>query len=339
MNRESPKVIYLFGKQTATAGAEAERPEEAGPTRRVAPRRDVEPRRRLMSDTYSTATVGKLLGIPEGRLRYWARSGLVEPTGRRGQTRYYTFQDLVGLRVAKGLLEAGVSARRVRRAVEALRRQLPRHSRPLVELRVYSDGDAVVVRDGDRPFDAESGQLLLDFSVRELEQHVVELSAPRHAAGETARRSAFDWYREGCRLEREPEALEEAEAAYLRAVELDPRLSCAYTNLGNLRYRSGAVEDARVLYEKALELEPDQPEAYYNLGYLAYEEGDVAEATRLFRRAVELEPGFADAHFNLAMAQAETGDSATARVHFLRYLELEPEGPWADVARRHLAGT
>lgn len=337
MNRESPKVIYLFGNQATKSPEPKERAEVVRQAKRGPKRRDVEPRRRLMSDTYSTATVGKLLNITEGRLRYWARSGLVEPTGRRGRARFYTFQDLVGLRVAKGLLDAGLSAARVRRAVEALRKQLPRHSRPLTELRVYCDGDAVVVRDGDRPFEAESGQMLLDFSVRELEQHIVELAAPRRASGEEAKRNAFDWYLEGCRLERAPEAVDEAEAAYMRALELDPRLSCAYTNLGNLRYRSGAVDDARALYEKALELEPDQPEAYYNLGYLAYEEGEVGTATRLFRKAIALEPDFSDAHFNLAMALAETGETAEARSHFRRYLALEPEGPWADVAREHLA--
>ena len=73
----------------------------------------------------------------------------------------------------------------------------------------HSDGDAVIVRDGDRPFDAESGQLVLDFSVGELHRQVVELMAPSRATDPGEKRGAFDWYREGCRLEADSDTLAE----------------------------------------------------------------------------------------------------------------------------------
>ena len=349
MTGQRPKVIYLFGRPRRRLGPTGRdddgclRPAGVELDRTPSPavadrgRTGVLPRHRLMTDTYSAAQVAKMLSIPAGRVRYWSRCGLIEPSGRRGVARFYTFQDLVALRVAKGLLDAGLSSRRVRRAVAALRQQLPRHCRPLAELRVYGDGDTVVVRDGDRPFVAESGQLLLDFSLGEFEKQVVQLAAPRRARSSPERRTAFEWYLEGCQKESNPEACREAEQAYRRAVELDPQLACAYTNLGNLRYRAGAVEDARALYCKALDLEPDQPEAFHNLGYLEYEEGRVGEAVRLFNKAVELSPEFGDAHLNLAMALVEDGNPHAARRHFARYLELEPEGPWADLARQHLS--
>ena len=46
----------------------------------------------------------------------------------------YTFQDLVALKAAKRLLDAGVSLQRLRRSVRALRELLPTVTRPLAEL-------------------------------------------------------------------------------------------------------------------------------------------------------------------------------------------------------------
>jgi len=289
----------------------------------------------VCGDLFTAAQVERLLGVSVNRLRYWARIGLVEPAGRRGQRRCYTFQDLVSLRVVLELLGEGLATRKLIRAVERLRQQLPQHSSPFSELRVSCDGDAVVVT-RDKPFEADTGQLLLDFSVGDLEDHVVRLVHPGRRADARERRCAFDWYLEGCRYEGDPEARDKAESSYRRAIELDPRLACAYTNLGNMRYRAGAAEDARVLYEKALELEPDQPEAHYNLGFLSFEEGEPADAIPRFERAIELDPDFGDAHFNLAMALEEVGRMESARPHFAAYLALEPEGPWAELARRHL---
>lgn len=290
-----------------------------------------------IEDLYSAAQVSRLLGISVSRLRYWARTGLVSPSRQRGRRRAYSFQDLVSVRATLELLGGGLSTRKLRRAVDKLREQLPHHSSPLSGVRVASDGKTVVVRHEDKPFEAETGQLLLDFSVGELHEHVVQLVQPGQQLGVRDRKSAFDWYLAGCSYEATPESLEKAESAYRRAIELDPQLACAYTNLGNLRYRAGSAEDAQVLYQKALDLEPDQPEAHYNLGYLSYEEGESLEAVPMFERAIELDQDFGDAHFNLAMALEEVGKRASAKTHFAAYLSLEPDGPWADIARRHLA--
>jgi tetratricopeptide (TPR) repeat protein len=281
---------------------------------------------------YSATQVARLLGIPAGRLRYWARAGLVVPSGQRGRRRFYAFQDLVALRAAAGLLRGGLSAHQVSRAVASLQRRIPCRASPLAELRLTPEGSAVVVREAGARFEAETGQLLFDFDLNELHRQVVELIQPLQAPDLEQRQRAFDEYLEGCRLETQPEELERSEHAYRRAIELDPKLACAYTNLGNLRYRIGAVDDARALYRKAIELEPEQPEAHYNLAFLTYEEGDLEAAVDRFGRALELDPDFADAHFNLAMALLELGRRDEARAHLATYLELEPDGPWAELA-------
>ncbi len=289
------------------------------------------------ADLYRTAEAARVVGVPETRLRSWERSGFLGPSARDGKRRLYTFQDLIGLRTAKGLLDQGVPLPKVRASVEALRSSLPRVTRPLAELRVVADGHSVVVRGDDGSFEPLTGQLVLDFDVRALRDDVVRvLRAGEPPPGQ--RRTAYAHYLEGCRLDEEEVTFDRAEAAYRLAIELDPALANALTNLGNLRFRRGFPEEAEHLYARALELDSAQPEAYYNLGFLAFERGDGEGAAACFRRAIAIDPTFADAHFNLAMALEELGRPTEARAHWEAYLRLDPAGPWAEVARRHLLG-
>ena len=222
--------------------------------------------------------------------------------------------------------------------MEGIRKSLPHVTRPLNELRVVAEGPTVVVRDQAGSFEPETGQLRLDFDVRTLRDEVVRVLRPTGADPERRRR-AYERYLEGCRLDEEEATYDQAEACYREALDLDPGLANALTNWGNLRFRRGDVDMATDLYRRALELDAEQPEAYYNLGFLAYEDGLMEQAVTLFQQAAHYDPGFADAHFNLAMALEELDRAEDAYGHWAAYLELDPEGPWADIARRHLPKT
>lgn len=287
-----------------------------------------------MSGTYTAREVARLFDISEGRLRYWDRSGFLSPTGHKSGRRGYTFQDLIAVRSAKTLIDKGVSLQRARKLLGVIQEKVPRSPHPLDRLRIMSDDHTVVVAGDDHEFEADSGQLLLDFEVKELEEEVVA-ELPRRPDREGSR-TAFEWYLEGCRLDEDEETLARAEEAYLQAINLDPTLANAYTNLGNLMFRNGSVADARALYNKAVEVDPDQSEAHYNLGFLDFEEGLPEDAERRFKRAVELDSTFADAHFNLAMVLFRLERDDEARGHLESYLSLEPSGPWAELARERL---
>lgn len=308
----------------------APEPERSGPAPAL-PSGTTEPTQEL----FKRAEVARLFGIPEGRLHYWSRVGFIKPSGNVGGRRLYTFQDLIGLRVAKELLDGGTPLAAVRRSLDSLRRTLPHVTRPLNELRVRAEGPTVLVYEHERVFEPETGQLRLDFEVRALRDDVVRVLRPDVVDPERRRR-AYEAYLEGCRLDENPNTFDRAEECYRQAIALDPSLANALTNWGNLRFRRGDVEDAERLYRRALGLDREQPEAYYNLGFLAFERGDTAQAVELFRAAVEHDPGFADAHFNLAMAFEEDDRRAEARKHWQTYLELDPSGPWAEIARRYL---
>jgi tetratricopeptide (TPR) repeat protein len=143
-------------------------------------------------------------------------------------------------------------------------------------------------------------------------------------------------YKRASELDEDPRTMDEAAKLYRQAIETDPLLAIAYTNLGNILFRKGDESAAEALYAKALAIDPKQPEAKYNLGYLMLERHELDVAIRYFQGAIESDPRFADAYFNLAMAYEELGDKRRALPLWHTYLELEPTGTWADIARQHL---
>jgi len=116
---------------------------------------------------YSTREVAELLGLDIARVRALMRSGVVTPQRDDAGHAAFSFQDLVLLRTAKGLIDAKVPARRITKALQALASQLPT-DRPLSAVRVQIDGDRVIVRDSASSWEPESGQTVLDFSIREV---------------------------------------------------------------------------------------------------------------------------------------------------------------------------
>lgn len=285
-------------------------------------------------DVFSPKEVAKLLNVTTQRLRSLDRAEVVSPSGTRNGRRVYTFQDLIALRATHGLLRERVRLRDVKNAIAALRKSLPRVVRPLHELRITSDGQRVIVRADGAAFEPTTGQMVLDFQVGELEREVVKMLRPATADART--RTAYDLYLRASQLDEDPASFDEAEKLYHRAIELDPGLAIAYTNVGNIRYRKGDDRSAEEFYRRALEVDDRQPEAHYNLGYVMLERGQPARSIPYFLRALQADGRFSDAHFNLAMAYEGTGEPERARTHWRKYLELEPEGAWADVAREHL---
>jgi tetratricopeptide (TPR) repeat protein len=151
--------------------------------------------------------------------------------------------------------------------------------------------------------------------------------APTGASG------AYDLYLQASAID--DTEIDRAMVMYRQAIEMDPRLSIAYTNLGNLYFRKHDATEAERLYNQALSIDTNQPEALYNLGYLMLERGDAGAAIPLLRAAVTADRRFADAWFNLAMALEQTGKPAP--LEWQRYISLEPKGEWTEIARRHLA--
>ena len=214
-------------------------------------------------DFYSREDVARLFGMPLARLSAWERAGLARPSAEDNGRRRYAFGDLVVLRAANDLVNRGVAVARIRVALDAVRRALPPTAR-LSDLRILCDGRRVIVRDARGSYDPLTGQMLLDFDVGSLRDAVVRALPVRSSA--RSARTAYDHYLDGCRLDGDESSRPRAEAAYRRAIALDPALACAYTNLGRVRLLFDDRVEAEALFVRAMQLDPAQPEAAWNLG-------------------------------------------------------------------------
>ena len=124
------------------------------------------------AELFRTREVAQLLGVSRRQLQYWAKTDLAHPSHRtKGGHHRYTFQDLVALRAAKRLVDAGVSIQRIRHCIQSLRRTLPNVRRPLVELVLVATGDVVLVLHRGTAFEAVSGQEWV-FDVAQLQHEV-----------------------------------------------------------------------------------------------------------------------------------------------------------------------
>jgi DNA-binding transcriptional MerR regulator len=77
---------------------------------------------------YRGPQVCSIVGITYRQLDYWARTDLIRPSladaKGSGTQRRYSYRDLVELKVIKSLLDAGVSLKQARTAIEYLRENL-----------------------------------------------------------------------------------------------------------------------------------------------------------------------------------------------------------------------
>jgi DNA-binding transcriptional MerR regulator len=108
---------------------------------------------------YRSREVSQILGLSRRQLQYWAQTDLVRPsTLTAGGHHRYSFQDLVALKAARRLIDAGVSVQRIRSSIQTLRNLLPSVHQPLAELVLVATGDVVLVFREGAVFDAVSGQ-------------------------------------------------------------------------------------------------------------------------------------------------------------------------------------
>ena len=263
-----------------------------------------------------------MLGISVARLRSYLRGGLVTATrSENGQIRL-SFQDLVFLRKAEGLVSQRIPPRRVHSALRALAGREVK----LADLRLFSDGRTVVVHDGNTRWDALSGQALLDFGspvASSEEATVIPLASakqpgpePTPAPGLTTK----ELYEQACALE--TISAEDARNVYRTLLEREPEFADAHVNLGRLLHESGDVYAALVHYRAALSIRPSDATAAFNAGVALEDLGANADAISAYRRAIESDPRNPDAHYNLARLLEQSGKPDLAVRHLLLYRQL-----------------
>jgi len=286
---------------------------------------------------FSLSETARILEVPAARLRALARAGFLAPQRGPIGPLSFGFQDLLLLRTTRGLVEAGVPMRRIRRMCASLREQLA--AEPLTSITVHADGDEIVATDGSGSWRPDSGQVLLNFETSELVERAADLpasgrrrnatradlavvaDAPGDAAPAAERRlSAEEWYEIGCELE--TSAPDRARDAYEHALALDPLMADAHVNLGRVLHVAGERGRAEPHYRQAVKLDPDAPTPHFNLGVLFEELGRKEEAVLAYRQAIVRDPDFADAHCNLGLLLESLGRRQEALRHLMTARQL-----------------
>ena len=124
--------------------------------------------------------------------------------------------------------------------------------------------------------------------------------------------SAFVWAAWGCHLNMRGQ-LADAEAALLRARELDPQYLSARTHMINLRIGQRRFDDAQAEWAALADVAPDSMSVVGLAAVLADLRGDSAAVLAHYRRAAELMPDYPACHAHVAGALALCGDLPAAR--------------------------
>jgi superkiller protein 3 len=142
--------------------------------------------------------------------------------------------------------------------------------------------------------------------------------------------------------------LNEGASSFREVLRIDPNYAAAQHRLASIltqfaRDDQNYIPQANAAYARAIELDPNQPEAYFNLGYLAVRSQDYSSAVTQYKKTLALDPHYPRVHLELGvslyqlhdfeaaypllqLAQAEEGDSAEA--HHYYGLVLGKRGQW-----------
>ena len=269
---------------------------------------------------YNVRDVEKLVHLPRSTIRALVEAGFVSPERGPRNAWLFSFQDLIVLRTAQALTAAKVPRKRITRSVKELRRHLP-DSMPLSGLSISAGPNCVVVKEGARRWQAESGQYLLGFEGDPADGSLSVIE--RHDAASPS--SAEDWFDRGAALETQDTG--GALQAYERAVGADPALLKARINLGCLLHETGRFGEAERVYRDAIGSNGNDPVLLYDLGVLLDDMGRKNEAMEAYEAALRGDPRFADCHYNLALLCEGLGKPKEAIQHMAEYRRLTATKP------------
>jgi tetratricopeptide (TPR) repeat protein len=281
------------------------------------------------SAPHTLRSLQQMLGLSRRVILNLVSAGFVQPSrGARNEYRF-SFQDVVLLRTAYQLRQAQIAPPKLLRSLRLLRARLPAEL-PMSGLRIRAVGTDVAVKEGSAQWDAQSGQMLLDLEVVAAGGNAVAFF--RHTTTDTAApdtatealASATDWYDRAAALEATDRL--SAEAAYRRALALQPDLADACANLGALLCEQQRWADAVAVFDAGLLSSPKAALLHFNRGIALEELARGADALDSYLACLQLDATFADAHYNAARLLQAQGHAQRALRHLSAYRRLQRGG-------------
>ncbi len=264
--------------------------------------------------TYSTRAAARILAVSPDRIRYWVKQRLIQPAANQGRRFRFAFHDLIMMRMARELIPKRRRLQPLRQCVKKLGGS-DNKSRSITSLKLECRDGVILVREGEVVFEADSGQLCLQFGQPRKPAKVEERFGPARVRErfEEAKRIAEDDPFRALRLYNELLGQEP------RNFELHLRMATLLENEGDL---AGAL---RHLLGAAV-LMPTNAEVHQRLGLLYRKRGDKDNALSSFLRAIDCDPASVAAHRNLAELYEELGQKREAMRHLSTLHRLSRDG-------------
>jgi len=121
---------------------------------------------------FNTKAVSRFMGLSIRQIDYWDRTHFIKPSiseaSGYGSVRLYSFNDLIQLKVAKTLMDKGVSLQKIRKAINYLKKNMSEIEKPLAELRFLTDGETIFVLTKDKKIIIDTlrnGQLVFSIAL------------------------------------------------------------------------------------------------------------------------------------------------------------------------------
>ncbi|WP_353643557.1 FecR domain-containing protein [Mesorhizobium sp. WSM2239] len=119
----------------------------------------------------------------------------------------------------------------------------------------------------------------------------------------------------------------EAEAAYLRSIELDPHDPVSYANLAILYLDQDRVKDAKVMIDKAMAVDPSFDIGLIARGRYYLQTGEMDKAIENLLAGTTANPAYAQGLLMLAAGYYESGERAPAEQALENADRLDPNDP------------
>jgi tetratricopeptide (TPR) repeat protein len=122
------------------------------------------------------------------------------------------------------------------------------------------------------------------------------------------------------------QSYEQARVELEKAVQLNPKLALAYSDLGDLLAAQGRAAEALAAYRRAIAQDAKLAEAHYGLATVLVNSGEEKEAEQELRLAIRANADDYQAHLMLGRILEKEGNATEARLHYLKAAESADPG-------------
>jgi predicted RNase H-like HicB family nuclease len=136
---------------------------------------------------FNTKSVSRIVGLTPRQIDYWDKTDLIKPSVQEasgyGSVRLFSFTDLIQLKVAKTLKDAGISVQKMRKALNYLKKNMPDIDKPLANLKFLTDGKTifVITMDNKKIIDTlKHGQMIFTFLLDDIINELKGSIKPLH---------------------------------------------------------------------------------------------------------------------------------------------------------------